>query len=148
MENPNVVNERKAGEMFTASVLKRISPLNQFLFSASVSVLVILLGKFVWDSIEIIKYAGCFGVVFYVMFNPWLSLLRTDSKKYFIHSVLLYVAIVVLLYGLIYLWTGATIGNSLEVKITLVTTTFYLFVAFSMMTGIKFLFLDPSEGGL
>ncbi len=148
MESKQIVNERKPGEMFTDSILKRVTPLNQFLFSASVSFLVILLGKFVWDSKEIIKYAGCFGVVFFVMFNPWLSLLRTDTKKYFIQSVLLYVVIVLLLYGLIYLWTGATIGNSLEVKITLVTTTFYLFVAFSMMTGIKFLFLDPSEGGL
>ncbi|HEY0262105.1 MAG TPA: hypothetical protein VGB95_03705 [Chitinophagales bacterium] len=140
-------NERKAGEMFTASILKRVTPLNQFLFAAGASFLVMLLGKFVLDSKELVKYAGCFGVVFFVMFNPWLSLLRDDSKRYFLQSVLLYITIVALLYGLIFLWTGATL-NDLEVKLTLITTSFYTIVAYAMMSGIKFLFIDNSGGGL
>lgn len=148
MEHREKTNERKAGEMFTASILKRVTPLNQFCFSLVTSLVVMLLGHFVWKSEELVNYAGCFGVVFYVMFNPWLSLLRDDSKKYFIQSMLLYILIVVLLYGLIYLWTGATFSNSLEIKITLITTTFYIFVAYAMMSGIKFLFIDPSDGGI
>jgi len=148
MEHREKANQRKAGEMFTASILKRITPFNQFLFSFLTSFAVMLLGKYLWQSEELMNYAASFGVVFFVMFNPWLSLLRSDSKKYFILSMLLYFLIVLLLYGFIYLWTGATLGNSLEIKVTLITTTFYILMAYAVMSGIKFLFINQSDGGI
>jgi hypothetical protein len=93
-------------------------------------------------------YSGCFGVVFYVMFNPWLALLAEGNKKYIIISLIFYAVIVVVLYGLIYLWTGKFVDNSMEVRITLITTTFYLIVAYGMMMALKYLFVDQSGGGL
>jgi hypothetical protein len=36
----------------------------------------------------------------------------------------------------------------MEVRITLITTTFYLIVAYGMMMALKYLFVDQSGGGL
>ena len=143
-----IENRRKTGEMFTASFLKKASPLYQFLFSLGFSLLVMVLAKGIWHSEEMIKYGGSFGVVFFVMFNPWLSLLQDNNKRYFFQSILFYVIIALILYGLIYYWTGISFSNSMEVSITLITTTFYMFVAFGMMTALKYLFIDQSGGGL
>ena len=146
MDDDNTL--RKPGEMFTASVLKKATPLYQFLFVSAVSLLYLLVANYVWQSHEQIMYGGCFGVVFYVMFNPWLCLLTVDNKKYLIISWLLYFLIAVLMYGIVYLWTGKWISNSWEVRIILITTTFYMVVAYGMMLGLKVLFLDASDGGL
>lgn len=148
MSESEIENRRKTGEMFTASFLKKASPLYQFLFSLGFSLLVMLMAKGIWHSDEMIKYGGSFGVVFFVMFNPWLSLLHDDNKKYFIQSLIFYAIIAAVLYGLIYLWTGISFSNSMEVSITLITTTFYMLVAFGMMTALKYLFIDQSGGGL
>ena len=148
MSESEIENRRKTGEMFTASFLKKASPLYQFLFSLGFSLLVMFLAKGIWHSDEMIKYGGSFGVVFFVMFNPWLSLLHDDNKKYFVQSIIFYSIIAVVLYGLIYLWTGISFSNSMEVSITLITTTFYMVVAFGMMTALKYLCIDQSGGGL
>ena len=139
---------RKPGEMFTASVLKNITPLSQFLFVSVLSVLYLLVAKFIWQSNEQIMYGGCFGVVFYVMFNPWLCLLTTNNKRYLIVSWILYFLIAIVMYGIVYLWTGKWLENSWEVRIILITTTFYMVVAYGMMLGLKILFVDASDGGL
>ena len=86
--------------------------------------------------------------MFYVMFNPWLCLLGTDNKKYVINSWILYILIAILMYGIVYLMTGKYFENSWEVRIILITTTFYMVVAYGMMLGLKTLFLDVSDGGL
>ena len=101
MSKSEIENRRKTGEMFTASFLKKASPLYQFLFSLGFSLLVMFLAKGIWHSDEMIKYGGSFGVVFFVMFNPWLSLLHDDNKKYFVQSIIFYSIIAVVLYGLI-----------------------------------------------
>ena len=75
-------------------------------------------------------------------------MLHDDNKKYFIQSLIFYAIIAAVLYGLVYLWTGISFSNSMEVSITLITTTFYMIVAFGMMTALKYLFIDQSGGGL
>jgi hypothetical protein len=142
------VNLRKPGEMFTASVLRNATPLYQFLFIGAIGLVCLLVAKYLLHSEDMVMYAGCFGVVFYVMFNPWLCLLGTDNKKYTITSFILYALITVLMYGIVYLMTGKYFENSWEVRIILITTTFYMVVAYGMMLGLKTLFLDVSDGGL
>ena len=92
---------RKPGEMFTASVLKNATPLRQFIFIGILGLICLLVSKFILQSNDMVMYSGCFGVVFYVMFNPWLCLLGTDNKKYVIHSWILYILIAILMYGIV-----------------------------------------------
>lgn len=139
---------RKPGEMFTASVLKKATPLRQFIFVTIVSLICFLLSYFVWQSKDLIMYSGCFGVVFYVMFNPWLCLLTDNNKKYIITSFILFVINTVIMYGIVYLLTGKHAGNSWEIRIIFITITFYMAVAYGMMMMLKLLFLDVSDGGL
>jgi hypothetical protein len=145
---PEDDNLRKPGEMFTASILKSATPLRQFIFIGILGLLCLFVSKYILHSEDLIMYSGCFGLVFYVMFNPWLCLLGTDNKKYVITSFILYFVMAILMYGTIYLWTGKFISNSWEVRIILITTTFYMVVAYGMMLGLKTLFLDVSDGGL
>ena len=139
--------ERKIGEMFTSSQLKKFTPKSQFIFASILSIAVMLVGKFT-QSRELIIYGGSFGLVFFVLWNPWLALLAGDNKTYFINSALAYISISTILYGLMYLWTGGSILHSREVAILLFSTTFYGIVAYLTMFAIKILFLDLSEGGL
>ena len=139
--------ERKIGEMFTSSQLKKFTPKSQFIFTSILSIAVMLVGKFT-QSRELIIYGGSFGLVFFVLWNPWLALLAGDNKTYFINSALAYISISTILYGLMYLWTGGSILHSTEVAILLFSTTFYGIVAYLTMFAIKILFLDLSEGGL
>ena len=139
--------ERKIGEMFTSSQLKKFTPKSQFIFTSILSIAVMLVGKFT-QSRELIIYGGSFGLVFFVLWNPWLALLAGDNKTYFINSALAYISISTILYGLMYVWTGGSILHSTEVAILLFSTTFYGIVAYLTMFAIKILFLDLSEGGL
>jgi hypothetical protein len=139
---------RKPGEMFTASILKKATPLRQFFFVSTIGLICLLVSKFGMQSQDLIMYSGCFGVVLYIMFNPWLCLLTDNNKKYILTSLGLYPAITVLMYGIVYLWTGKYIENSWEIRIILITASFYMVVAYAMMMGLKMLFLDLSEGGL
>ncbi len=139
--------ERKIGEMFTSSQLKKFTPKSQFIFTSILSIAVMLVGKFT-QSRELIIYGGSFGLVFFVLWNPWLALLAGDNKTYFINSALAYISISTILYGLMYLWTGGSILHSTEVAILLFSTTFYGIVAYLTMFAIKILFLDLSEDGL
>ena len=141
-------NLRKPGEMFTASALKGATPIRQFIFVSIVSLVCLLTSKFILKSDDLIMYSGCFGVVFFVMFNPWLCLLTDNNKKYILTSAILYVLMAILMYGIVYLWTGKSVSNSWEIRIILMTTTFYFIVAYGMMMGLKLLFLDVSDGGL
>lgn len=141
-------NIRKPGEMFTSSVLKKITPLHQFLFSLTVGILFILFSQFILHSQEMVLYSGCFAVVFYIMFNPWLCVLSVNMKLYLISSWILYFLLALLVYGLVYLLTGLGLHNSFEVKLILITTTFYMIVADGMMSILKMFFLDVSDGGL
>ncbi|MBS1623732.1 MAG: hypothetical protein JSS76_01985 [Bacteroidetes bacterium] len=139
---------RKPGEMFTASALKGATPVKQFIFITILGILLLIVAKYALHSDDLVMYAGCFGVVFYVMFNPWLCLLATDNKKYLITSFIFYAIITVVMYGIVYLMTGKYFSNSWEVRIILITTTFYMVVAYGMMLALKMLFVDVSEGGL
>ena len=139
---------RKPGEMFTASALKKATPLRQFIFVNVVGMICFLLSGLVWHSNDLIMYSGCFGVIFYVMFNPWLCLLTDNNKKYIITSFILFVINTAIMYGLVYLLTGKYFGNSWEIRIIFITITFYMVVAYGMMMGLKLLFLDLSEGGM
>jgi hypothetical protein len=134
--------------MFTASALKKVTPINQFIFVSVVGFVCLFAAKFIWHSQDLIMYAGCFGVVFYIMFNPWLCLLTDNNKKYIITSFILYPVITCLMYGMVYLWTGKYIENSWEIRIILISASFYMIVAYGMMMGLKLLFLDLSDGGL
>ena len=139
---------RKPGEMFTASILKKATPLRQFIFISLLGLICLFVAKFIMHSNDLIMYAGCFGVVFYIMFNPWLCLLTDNNKKYIIASFIYYVLITCLMYGIVYLWTGKFADNSWEIRIILMTTVFYMIVAYCMMMGLKMLFLDQSGGGM
>ena len=139
---------RKPGEMFTSSVLKKATPIRQFIFVSTIGLICLLSAKYIWQSQDLIMYAGCFGVVLYIMFNPWLCLLTDNNKKYIITSIILYFGIVSLMYGIIYLWTGKFLDNSWEIRVILITASFYMLVAYGMMMGLKLLFLDLSDGGL
>lgn len=141
-------NLRKPGEMFTASALKGATPSRQFLFITILGLLLLLVAKYALHSDDLVMYAGCFGVVFYVMFNPWLCLLAKDNKTYLITSFIYYAVIAAAMYGIVYLMTGKYFANSWEVRIILITTTFYMVVAYGMMLALKMLFVDVSEGGL
>jgi hypothetical protein len=146
MDNDDTL--RKPGEMFTASVLKKATPIRQFIYVSILGLICLFAAKFIWHSNDLIMYAGCFGVTLYIMFNPWLCLLTDNNKKYIITSFILYAVITVLMYGIIYLWTGKFVDNSWEIRIILITTVFYMVVAYCMMMGLKMLFLDQSGGGL
>ena len=139
---------RKPGEMFTSSVLKKATPLRQFIFVSIVGLISLFAAKFIWNSKDLIMYGGCFGVILYIMFNPWLCLLTDNNKKYIITSFILYFAITALMYGIVYAWTGKFVDNSWEIRIILMTASFYMVVAYGMMMGLKLLFLDISEGGM
>lgn len=145
MENSTL---RKPGEMFTASSLKKANPFAQFIFIAIISLIGILFSKYLFQSDDYIKYIACFGVVFYAVTNPWLCLLTSDNKKYIITSFLLYGAFILFAYGLVYFFTGQYIFNSFEIKLILISITFYFVVAYGMMSVLKFLFLDQSGGGM
>jgi len=140
-------SERKIGEMFTSSALKKITPKSQFIFTLSVSVAFMLAGRYM-ESNDLIIYSGSFGLVFFVLWNPWLALLAEDNKRYFVYSAIAYLAINVILFGLMYLWTGVTILHSAEMGILLFSTIFYGVVSYLTMLAIKVLFLDLSGGGL
>jgi hypothetical protein len=142
------VNERKVGEMFTSSALKKYNPKVQFVFTSLISIAVMLVGRFILHSDDLVIYAGSFGVVFYALWNPWLALLTDDNRNYFIASVIGYTAISVLLFSLMYSWTGLSIINSMEMRLTLISATFYAVVSYLTMVAIKMLFLDQSEGGM
>ena len=139
--------ERKPGEMFTASAIRKFTPEAQFIFATLTSLIVMLPGRFM-HSTDLIVYGGSFGVVFFALWNPWLALLAPDNKVYFIKSAIGYLVISLLLFGLVYLWTGLSVLNSVEMAYLLVSTTFYGIVAYMTMVGIKMLFLDLSEGGM
>ena len=139
--------ERKAGEMFTSSVLKKFTPRSQFVFTLAISLGVMLVGRYL-QSKDVVIYSGTFGLVFFVLWNPWLALLAEDNKRYFINSTIAYLSINIILFGLMYLWTGVTILNSVEMDILLFSTTFYGVVSYLSMMAIKLLFLDLSDGGL
>ena len=139
---------RKPGEMFTASALRGATPIRQFIFVLIVSFICFILSKLVWNSQDLIMYSGCFGVVFFVMFNPWLCLLTDNNKKYITTSFILFVINTIIMYGIVYLLTGKHPGNSWEIRIIFITITFYMVVAYAMMMGLKLLFLDVSDGGL
>lgn len=141
-------NERKIGEMFTSSALKKYNPKIQFIFTSVISIAVMLAGRFLLHSDDLVIYGGSFGVVFFALWNPWLALLTDDNKHYLITSVIGYAAISVLLFSLIYLWTGLSIINSMEMRLTLISATFYAVVSYMTMVAIKMLFLDQSEGGM
>ncbi|MFN8308593.1 MAG: hypothetical protein U0T73_01400 [Chitinophagales bacterium] len=148
MDNNTADNSRKPGEMFTSSVLKRVGPLYQFFFAGGLAFLLLLISQFIFHSTDGVIYSACFGVVFYVMFNPWLCLLADSIRPYFLLSLALYAAIVMLMYGMVYLLTGLNPLNSFEIRLILMTTTFYNFVAYGMMSALKLLFINPSGGGL
>ncbi len=139
---------RKPGEMFTASILKKATPVRQFIFVSLLGFICLFIAKVFLHSQDLIMYAGCFGLTLYIMFNPWLCLLAEDNKKYTITSFILYVVLTCLMYGSIYLLTGKFIDNSWEIRIILITTLFYMVVAYAMMMALKMLFLDQSDGGL
>jgi apolipoprotein N-acyltransferase len=141
-------NIRKPGEMFTASLLKKTTPVYQFIFVSIIGLICLFTARFILHDQDLVMYGGCFGVVMYIMFNPWLCLLTDNNKKYIITSFILYFAITALMYGIVYLWTGKFIDNSWEIRIILITASFYMIVAYAMMMGLKMLFLDISDGGL
>lgn len=134
--------------MFTTSALKKATPFVQFIFIAFVSLLGILFSKYLFHSDDYIQYIACFGVVFYAVTNPWLCLLTSDNKKYIITSFLLYATIILFAYGLVYFFTGQYIFNSFEIRLMLISISFYYVVAFGMMMVLKLLFLDQSGGGM
>lgn len=140
-------SERKIGEMFTSSALKKFTPKSQFVFTLAISLIVMVAGRY-FQSKDFIIYGGSFGLVFFALWNPWLALLAGDNKNYFKGSVIAYVFITLILLGLMYLWTGVSIFNSAEMAIILFSTTFYGIVSYLTMVAIKVLFLDLSEGGL
>lgn len=141
-------NLRTPGEMFSSSMLKKITPSVQFGFALGLSLLCMFLSKYALGSTELVMYSGCFGVIFFVMFNPWLELLTENNKKYFFQSAIYFVLIAVVLYGIIFFWTGKSVLNSMEVRLTLITAAFYFLVAFAMISALKYLFVDQSDGGL
>ena len=141
-------NLRKPGEMFTASALKGATPIRQYIFVTIVGFICFLLARFVWNSKELIMYSGCFAVVFFVMFNPWLCLLTDNNKKYITTSLVLFVINTIVMYGIVYLLTGKHPGNSWEIRVIFITISFYMVVAYGMMMGLKMLFLDVSDGGM
>lgn len=139
---------RKPGEMFTGSILKKLTPHIQFVFSIVLSLFLMAVSHYVLKSEELVMYSGSFGVIFFVLFNPWLQLLTEKNTNYFLYSLLYYFIIAFVMYGLIYLWFDKSMVNSMEVRITLITSTFYFITAYGIMSAIKYLFVDNSGGGL
>lgn len=139
---------RKPGEMFTGSILKKLTPHIQFVFSISLSLFLMAISHYVLKSEDLVMYSGTFGVIFFVLFNPWLQLLTEKNANYFWFSLLYYFIIAIIMYGLIYLWFDKSMVNSMEVRVTLITSTFYFLTAYGIMSAIKYLFVDNSGGGL
>jgi len=139
---------RKPGEMFTGSILKKLSPHIQFVFSILFSLALIFASRYLFKSDELVMYSASFGVIFFVLFNPWLQLLTEENSHYFWYSLLYYFVIAIIMYGLIYLWFDKSVVNSMEVRVTLITSTFYFLTAYGIMSSIKYLFVDNSGGGL
>ena len=140
--------QRKTGEMFTASFLNNATPYYQFLFVSAIGLSAAIFSKYILQSSDLVFYACLFGVIFYVMFNPWLCLLAKENKPYILKSLLYYVILLVGMFGLMYFWTGKHLGNSWELKVILGTTIVYMLFTYLMMMGLKFFFVDVSGGGL
>lgn len=141
-------NQRKAGEMFTSSFLKNATPFYQFLFVTVIGLLLGLIAKFIFHSGDLVFYAALFGIVFYVMFNPWLCLLATNNKQYILFSWLFFGLITLIMFGMLYLLTGMHPGNTWGVSVILVSNLIYMVVTYGMMLALKLLFLDVSGGGM
>ncbi len=139
--------ERKIGEMFTSSGLKKITPWYQFSFAIAIALIAMLIGKY-YQSKDLLIYGGSFALVFFVLWNPWLVLLAQNNKAYFYNSLMAYFIMNMVIYGLMYLWAGVSIINSPEIAILLFSTSFYGIVSYLTMLAIKMLFLDMSEGGI
>ena len=88
---------------------------------------------------------GCFGVLFYAMFNPWLFMLHSEMKKYFFTSLALYITLCVSMFGIIFFMTGESVFNQWSLKIILISSTFFYFVAFGMMRLMKEVLEDDDK---
>ncbi|MBX2902966.1 MAG: hypothetical protein KF872_05355 [Chitinophagales bacterium] len=121
------------GQMFTHSYLRKTKPVHHFLLALAFGVVGMAAAKLVFASQSGIGFMGCFGLLFYAMFNPWLVLLMADMKRYFLVSLFYYSVLALVMFGTVYLLTGESILNDWGLKITLISSTFFYFVAFGMM---------------
>ena len=133
------------GQMFSGSYLRKTTPLIHFSFALVLGMLGMLAAKFVFHSQEGIGFMGCFGVLFYAMFNPWLFMLTPKMKEYFFTSLGLYIALLVIMFGTIYVFTSESVLNQWSLKIILISSTFFYFVAFGMMRLLKLVLEDDDK---
>jgi hypothetical protein len=139
------MEENNAGQMFAGSYLRKTTPFHHFLLALIFGLVGIATAKLIFTSQEGIGFMGCFGLLFYAMFNPWLFLLANNMLQYFLYSLALYVLLAVIMFGSIYLLTGESVFNQWSLKIILISSTFFFFVAYGTMRLTKTVLDDDSK---
>lgn len=139
------MEENYAGQMFSRSYLRKTTPFHHFLLSLILGLSGIAAAKLIFQSEEGIGFMGCFGLLFYAMFNPWLSLLANNMLHYFIYSSVLYVLLAVTMFGSIYILTGDSVFNQWNLRIILISSTFFFLVAYGTMRLTKTVLDDSSK---
>lgn len=142
MEEDNTI---KPGQMFSGSYLRKTTPFHHFALAMVFGIGGMLIARFIFKSQEGIGFMGCFGVLFYAMFNPWLFMLHSEMKKYFFTSLALYLTLCVSMFGIIFFMTGESVFNQWSLKIILISSTFFYFVAFGMMRLMKEVLEDDDK---
>jgi hypothetical protein len=135
----------KPGQMFSGSYLRKTTPFQHFALAMLFGLVGMLAAKYIYNSHEGIGFMGCFGVLFYAMFNPWLFMLQADMKKYFLTSLALYVTLCIAMFGIIFLMNGENVFNQWSLKIILISSTFFYFVAFGIMRLLKLVLEDDDK---
>ncbi len=72
-------------------------------------------------------------------------MLHPNMLEYFIKSVLLYLFLCFLMFGLIFIVTGESILNDWGLRIILVSSSFFYFIAFGMMRLLKVVLEDDDD---
>jgi hypothetical protein len=143
----NQNSNEHTGEMFHGSALRRTTPFQHFMVALIAGIVGMLAAKYYFHSNDGVGFMGCFGLMFYALFNPWLFMLAANSLKYFLTSLSLYITLTLLMFGVIYLFTGESIMNKWDLRIIIISATFFYFVAFGMMRLLK-LILDTDDDKL
>jgi cytochrome b561 len=139
------MEEPAKGQMFANSFLKKTTPLHHFLLSLLLGIIGTTSAKVILNSREGVTFMGCVALLFFSMFNPWLSLLANDIKKYFLQSLLFYLLLAAILMLSIHLLSGENIFNQWGLRIIVISSTFFFFVAYGTMRLTKFVLDDENK---
>jgi hypothetical protein len=104
--NTNRYAKKAWRNVYRLDIKKAFSSYSICVFNSAFSLLLIFVSRYLFKSEELVMYSASFGVIFFVLFNPWLQLLTEENSHYFWYSLLYYFIIAIscmdlYIYGLI-----------------------------------------------